>query len=407
MDSPRISVIIPVHNSERYLCECLDSVLAQTERCIEVLCVDDGSSDSSPEILGKYARRDPRIQVIRQDCRGAGAARNAGLEVAQGAYLSFLDSDDFFEPDMLETTSRRMDETGADLAVFGAWVYDTNRQIDRNAAWTFRSANLPSISPFSWRDMPGKIFNTFGNYTWNKLFRTEFVRQNHILFQEISRTNDLLFVCEALVLAHRIVTLDRRLVHYRVASGTSLQATNDQDPLSFFTAFKALRDFLVDQDLFACVEISFLNHALDGVIANLESLKTIKGFDTLRSAITSEIEPCLSLLSKPDEVFFDQGQLRQYKDLFDSDSRTYLFRHAKQLQEDRDGLYWHLSQRNAEVRQLEQQVQQLRRVLDEATTKGQKAQSELDAVKSSTSFRLGVTLTAPARALKELLAKKC
>ena len=94
----KVSVIIPVYNVEPYLKQCMDSVVGQTLKDIEIICVDDGSTDGSLDILREYAAEDNRIQIIEQKNAGAGAARNNGMRHATGKYLSFLDSDDFFEP---------------------------------------------------------------------------------------------------------------------------------------------------------------------------------------------------------------------------------------------------------------------------------------------------------------------
>ena len=95
--TPKVSVIIPVYNVEQYLRECLNSVIKQTLKEIEIICVDDGSTDNSLDILKEYAEKDHRITIITQKNLHAGVARNAGLSIAKGEYLSFLDSDDFFE----------------------------------------------------------------------------------------------------------------------------------------------------------------------------------------------------------------------------------------------------------------------------------------------------------------------
>jgi glycosyltransferase involved in cell wall biosynthesis len=101
MQPPTISIIIPVYNAEKYLNKCLESVINQTLKDIEIICINDGSTDNSLDILQKYAKQDNRFIIINQDSSGAGVARNAGLDKAQGEYLAFLDSDDFFELDML------------------------------------------------------------------------------------------------------------------------------------------------------------------------------------------------------------------------------------------------------------------------------------------------------------------
>ena len=99
---PVVSIIIPVYNTEKYLRRCLDSVCSQTLKDIEIICVDDGSTDGSAAILAEYAARDPRIKVITQKNAGAGAARNVGIEVATGEYVGFVDSDDFVDGDFYE-----------------------------------------------------------------------------------------------------------------------------------------------------------------------------------------------------------------------------------------------------------------------------------------------------------------
>ena len=98
----KVSVIIPVYNAAEFLGQGLDSLLNQTLHDIEIICVNDGSSDKSLEILKEYEKKDSRIKVIDQENQGAGAARNNGMAIAQGEYLSFLDADDFFEKNMLE-----------------------------------------------------------------------------------------------------------------------------------------------------------------------------------------------------------------------------------------------------------------------------------------------------------------
>ena len=128
MDSKdlKVSVIVPVYNGEKYIEECMDSIVGQTLREIEIICVDDGSTDGSPEILERFRRQDKRVRLISQENAGAGAARNRGFKEAGGEYLSFLDADDFFEPDMLETAYRKAKEQKAQILVFGSDQYRTH-----------------------------------------------------------------------------------------------------------------------------------------------------------------------------------------------------------------------------------------------------------------------------------------
>lgn len=116
---PKVSVIIPVYNVEKYLGECLDSVVGQTLRDIEIICVDDGSTDGSPAMLSAYAARDGRIRIITQRNSGQSAARNAGMDEARGEYVYFLDSDDWIASDALESCAAICDRDRLDHLVFG------------------------------------------------------------------------------------------------------------------------------------------------------------------------------------------------------------------------------------------------------------------------------------------------
>lgn len=124
--SPLVSVVVPVYNVERYLRECLDSVLAQTYANIEVILVDDGSGDSSGDICRGYAEKDPRFRVYSKPNGGASSARNYGLDKASGDYIYFLDSDDMLVPDAVGKMVALALETGADLVFFEARTLDEN-----------------------------------------------------------------------------------------------------------------------------------------------------------------------------------------------------------------------------------------------------------------------------------------
>ena len=140
---PKISVIIPVYNAHDYLRDCINSILNQTLKEIEVICVDDDSTDDSLAILEEYARSDARLKVIHQENGGAGAARNNGLQYAEGEYLSILDCDDFFEQNMLERSYQEAKEKEADILVFGCDFYDTESQTYRPCTYSVHTNLLP------------------------------------------------------------------------------------------------------------------------------------------------------------------------------------------------------------------------------------------------------------------------
>lgn len=122
----KFSIIIPVYNAERYLRECIDSVVNQTFRDIEIVCVNDGSTDNSLSILEEYAGNDERIKIINQENKGHSGARNAGLDNISGEYCCFLDSDDYFELNLLERANEIFEKFDIDLFCFGSEIFGIN-----------------------------------------------------------------------------------------------------------------------------------------------------------------------------------------------------------------------------------------------------------------------------------------
>ena len=145
----KVSVIIPVYNAEKYLEECLDSLLRQTFTDMEIICVDDGSTDSSAEILKRFQEKDRRIRVLFQENQYAGIARNNGMKIAQGEYLLFLDADDFFEDTLLEKIYSQGKKMGADIVLFGAKQYNRKMGCVSPASWYLKTAAVPEENPFS------------------------------------------------------------------------------------------------------------------------------------------------------------------------------------------------------------------------------------------------------------------
>ena len=131
----KISVIVPVYNQEKHIGRCLDSILGQSLEDIEVILVDDGSTDSTPEILRSYQQKDPRITILQQQNLYAGVARNNGLAAAQGDYAIFWDSDDYFAEDALESLYREIIETDADICVGNATKEDVQTGIVRERCY--------------------------------------------------------------------------------------------------------------------------------------------------------------------------------------------------------------------------------------------------------------------------------
>ncbi len=280
MEEPKVSVIIPVYNVEKYLRECLDSVRNQTLKEIEIICVDDGSTDGSLEILRKYEQQDPRVKVLCQKNQYAGVARNSGMKIARGKYLVFLDSDDFFEPSLLEVQYNQCEKYGADVGLCGADRYDQSTGKTIEASW-FLPERYTREQPFDRHTWPEKIFQVTTLAPWNKMFSARFVREHVLEFQALQRANDVYFTMTSLALAEKIVSVKDVLVHYRVGLTNNLQAENHRTPMAFCEALYAVKKRLVEENIFEQVWISFANNALSQVVYNLNKLKEGDAYEML------------------------------------------------------------------------------------------------------------------------------
>lgn len=311
---PLVSVIIPVFNVEKYLEQCLDSVAAQTLEDIEIICVNDSSTDSSLDILNEYARKDERIKVVTQPNSGAGAARNKGMSMATGKYLSFLDSDDFFEKDMLKLAYDKAEEDKADFVVFNSDQYYTEKDKFVEVAWTLRVKEIPPYTPFNHRQMTDNIFKVFVGWAWDKLYNREFVEKNNLVFQEQRTSNDMLFVFSAVAIAKRISVVDKVLAHQRRDAKDSLSKTRENSWHCFYDALLALRKRLQQEGLYRETEKDYINYALHFSLWNINTLaeptKSIL-IDKMKKEWFEE----LGIKGKNEEYFYNKKEYKQYKKL--------------------------------------------------------------------------------------------
>lgn len=254
----KVSVIVPVYNVENYLEECINSILSQTLEDIEVICVDDGSTDGSYNILKSLQEKDNRVVVLRQNNEFAGTARNKGIDIARGEYLVFLDSDDFFENNLLESMYNACERESADICVCNADNYDNNTGKFFDTRYYWENA-IPEKSSFSKYDLGVNTFLFCYPMPWNKMFRKELVEKNNLRFQKVRKTNDLGFVYLAIACADKITVVDEKLVHYRVGLDNSLQAKNKGMDKYFAEALLYLKNGLIQRNLYQEVKESFMN----------------------------------------------------------------------------------------------------------------------------------------------------
>lgn len=217
-----ISVIIPVYNSGKYIADCLDHVLAQTVRDLELLCIDDGSTDQSATILDRYARSDSRIKVVHQSNSGVSAARNAGLSLAKGEFITFVDSDDTLDPNMYAHLLELITCHSADIAHCGyrkIFLDGSSRDVGGTNELLIQNSMEAAKCLLSGQHFTGGL--------WNKLYRSRLFE--HIRFDtELKMNEDVLINAAIFQKAEKIVFHDVPLYHYYERAGSSCSAMAEQ-----------------------------------------------------------------------------------------------------------------------------------------------------------------------------------
>lgn len=312
-NSIKISVIVPIYNEETYLEECLNSILAQTLQEIEILCIDDGSTDCSLEILHSYAAKDSRIKVFTQKNRYAGTARNVGIKYAKGKYLSFLDADDFFSPFLLERLYKAAEKQGSDIVMCNAYEYNcmTGDTYKRNV-WEEKEFLPENRRSFNREDIPDKLFQLTNGWAWDKLFRTLFIRDKKLFFSGSRVANDGYFVYMAIALAGCITKIEDYLITQRVNNMDSLSNTRNYSWYCGIQMLYDIKDGLKKEELYKKLEITFLNFALKYLVWTLESLKERNIKKEIYRYIQYECEEKFGILRIGRESYYDKNQYELY-----------------------------------------------------------------------------------------------
>ena len=311
---PKVSVIIPIYNAEAYLHQCIASILNQSMEDIEIICVDDGSTDSSLHILEEFRKIDDRITLISGENRGAGAARNKGIDIATGEYLLFLDADDYFERDLCLKLYNACHKVNVEISICNSDRYDDKEGLYFPSG-SINWSNLPCVGfPFTIGKMKANIFNTFVGWAWDKLFKRSFISEFKLRFQEQRTTNDLYFVYSALIHAKSIIVIDEILVHQRVNLESSLSVTRHKSWDCFYSALLALKNELVNYNLFQEYERDFVNYSLSFSLWNLTTISS-DVFPLLCRALSESWFSELGICGKADNYFYSKKEYYQYSQI--------------------------------------------------------------------------------------------
>ena len=243
----KISIIIPVFNVEEYLPKCLDSILSQTLTDIEVICVNDGSTDGSLKVLQEYKSKDDRIIIIDKKNEGSGIARNIGLLSARGKYVYFADSDDWLDTDQVfEKIYNSAEDDSLDILIFGG--YSCYKKCDKIIKWK-GSYKLNILDKkyfknvFGSEDIKKDVFK-FPSTAWTKLYRREFLQENEIKFQPIKVGQDQLFFFHSMITARRMKVLNEYFYCYRKERAGSVTAVRRKRNFSPLYVTRAVEELL-------------------------------------------------------------------------------------------------------------------------------------------------------------------
>ena len=240
LKSPLISVVVPIYKVEKYLPQCIESIINQTYQNLEIILVDDGSPDNCPQICDEYALQDSRIKVIHQINGSLGNAYNNGIAAAKGDYIGLVESDDFIEPDMYKCLLNSAITYDSDMVKCDFFDYNSYRQ-PQDAEYNILKGLTPENRSFDITQYPSLM--NFHSSVWATLYKANFIKQLKFTETKSAAYQDLSFMFEALVKADRISAVHKSLLHYRQEPGNMSSTTRTdsrliQIPIQIIEAWK-------------------------------------------------------------------------------------------------------------------------------------------------------------------------
>ncbi|MBR6127100.1 glycosyltransferase [bacterium] len=264
----KVSIIVPIYNVEKYLECCLSSLLNQTLNDIEIICIDDGSTDNSSNILQRYKQTDVRIKVLTQANSGQGIARNNAIDIACGEYIGFVDPDDYVSPQMFEILYNQAKAYNADLVEESFFVDNQARNYRRKQK---NKLNLPTNIIFNWKIRKNYAFSV-NLAVWNKLYRRDFIKKHNIKFMNVLRGEDIIFTVKSRVLAEKILYIDNADYYYRIKEDNSIilnQELKNKLKINRFEYFKMFKQSLLDSNIYDVLEKDYKKWIIKSFIDDL------------------------------------------------------------------------------------------------------------------------------------------
>lgn len=300
MKKPDISIIIPAYNAEKYIDKCIESIINQTKKELEIIIINDGSTDNTEKIIKKYS--DKRINYYKNKNQGIGKTRNFGIKKSTGKYLMFIDSDDYIEKDTCELLFNKAEGDNLDLVICDFYREFENKLVEEKII-NFKNTNL--------KDKPELLYK-INLSPWNKLYKSEMIKDNNIYFNEEFKYEDTPFVFMSLDKAKSIGKVNKYLNHY-IIHDNSETTVRDEKCFDIFEIINIVRDYFKDKEYshesinkwtvwiitnFTIqqrvqkdknVAMDFIDHAFDYLKINVPDYKDNKYYET-RSFLKRSIE---------------------------------------------------------------------------------------------------------------------
>lgn len=306
VENPKISVIIPVFNTIKYLPICIESVLKQSLEDIEIICIDDGSDDGSFELLLNYAQMDKRIKVAKNEVKGVAHARYQGCCMAKSAYIQFLDSDDWLAEKAIETVYKQQLLNDYDICSFKYYNYDENEKKVLSITSGIEEEFLPTNKIFNYNACKEKIFQLVTPNVWSKTYRKEFIQPFLKLVIGFNGSEDMVISCYSSIFAEKIMFISEPLYYYRRNRLNSLQTAKDKEPLKFYNAYKLFCKLISEHPDSDDLQISYVNRALRGCIYDLLSKKTEAGYYVTYKFLKEEGFKELNILGHSELYYYNK-----------------------------------------------------------------------------------------------------
>lgn len=243
----KVSIIVPIFNAELYLNKCLDSIVKQTYKDIEIILVNDGSTDNSGEICDKYASKDKRIIVFHKENGGVSSARNIGLNVSTGDYIMFIDSDDWVESNMVNTLVKIQEVSNYDVIMFGSYIENTKH--DKTKRVKFKKESFNSKNEIM-KFLPSFIKDEKITTLWNKIYKSSVIKKNNVKFnEELSIAEDALFNYKVFTEINSFHITEECLYHYMIRDVESLTKKYNPQKYEMLTYVNDYLLYAIEQKL--------------------------------------------------------------------------------------------------------------------------------------------------------------